>query len=95
MLTRPSLHSASGPGASARADDTLAGRSNDNAGLTLPSRIAAPAMPDTPDLPDKPLLTEVLPATEPSTAADLAAAPESPAVLTAVIPPWVPQWIPP
>ena len=81
VFSRPSLLGAIGRGASAPADDTLAGRTNDNASLTLPSRTAAPAMPDTPDLPAMPSPTPVLPATELSAAADLAAAaPESPAV---------------
>ena len=81
VFSRPPLQGAIGPGASAPADDTLAGRTNDNAGLTLPSRTAAPAMPDTPDLPATPSPDLVLPATELQAAADLAAAaPESPAV---------------
>ena len=74
VFSRLPLQCAVGPPRQHTANGTLAGRTNDNAGLTLPSRPAAPAMPDTPDLPALPSPSPVLLATEPPTAIALAAA---------------------
>ena len=79
MFTRAPDATAPNADSAAPAGPPRAGRTNDNADLTLPSRNAAPAMPDTPELPATPTTLAAPPTTEPPAADPLAEAmPDAP-----------------